>query len=205
MATSEIIEVNEEEKFWIPKENVAERLENGDMMCLDVGCGNGFHAARLAQAYPKSNFTGIDVTLDAVHQANQRRKDNGETFDNLAFIQMNAGSMDADWTVQVTDVCLKEIHRVLKPGGVFGMLEIKGTSNVYTDRKEMGPPAAYMYACSMFHCLPVGSNSPDALGLGTMWGEKTAVKLLKEAGFTDINVVPTPQFAVNVLYVCKKN
>ncbi|PIO68107.1 hypothetical protein TELCIR_10116 [Teladorsagia circumcincta] len=85
------------------------------------------------------------------------------------------------------------------------MLEIKGSSNVFTDRKEMGPPAAYMYACSMFHCLPVGSNSPDALGLGTMWGKETAVKLLKEAGFTDISVVPTPQFAVNVLYVCKKD
>ncbi|KAK6051644.1 hypothetical protein COOONC_10851 [Cooperia oncophora] len=133
MATGNIIEVNEDEKFWIRKENVTDltsglalqfnlflpvllkcydkvcevfkidgpyglnysefsgfykvmtsfsealhrkhlsRLENGEMMCLDVGCGSGFHAALLAETYPKSNFTGIDVTLEAVHQANQRR------------------------------------------------------------------------------------------------------------------------------------
>ncbi|PIO64232.1 hypothetical protein TELCIR_14147, partial [Teladorsagia circumcincta] len=72
-----------------------------------------------AQTYPKSNFTGIDVTLDAVHQANQRRKDNGETFDNLAFIQMNAGAMDADWTdkydvVTIFDACHDQMRPDLK-------------------------------------------------------------------------------------------
>ncbi|EYC04227.1 hypothetical protein Y032_0089g2294 [Ancylostoma ceylanicum] len=117
--------------------NVKERLEQGGMMCLDVGCGKGFQAALLAQNFPKSNFTGIDVTLEAVHLANQQRKDNGETYENLAIIQMDGAKMDADWTNKfdlVTifdachdqmrpDLCLKEIHRVLKPGGVFGMVE----------------------------------------------------------------------------------
>uniref|UniRef100_A0A7I5ED65 Methyltranfer_dom domain-containing protein n=1 Tax=Haemonchus contortus TaxID=6289 RepID=A0A7I5ED65_HAECO len=291
MAAGEIIEVNEEEKFWIPKENVEdltsglalqfnlflplllksydnlcnvfrkegplglnysdftgfyqvmssfseamhkkhlvsdflpalgadipERLKEGGMMCLDVGCGNGFHAALLAETFPKSNFTGIDITLEAVHQASQRRKDDGLTFDNLAFIQMNAGEMDADWTNKfdvVTifdachdqmrpDLCLKEIYRVLKPGGIFGMLEIKGSSNVYTDRKEIGELAAHMYGCSVLHCLPVGSNSPDALGLGTMWGKERAKNLLRQAGFTNISIVPTTIFPVNDFYVCKK-
>nr|CDJ81237.1 Methyltransferase type 11 domain containing protein [Haemonchus contortus] len=287
MAAGEIIEVNEEEKFWIPKENVEdltsglalqfnlflplllksydnlcnvfrkdgplglnysdftgfyqimssfseamhkkhlvsdflpalgadipERLKEGGMMCLDVGCGNGFHAALLAETFPKSNFSGIDITLEAVHQANQRRKDDGLTFDNLAFIQMNAGEMDANWTNKfdvVTifdachdqmrpDLCLKEIYRVLKPGGIFGMLEIKGSSNVYTDRKEIGELAAHMYGCSVLHCLPVGSNSPDALGLGTMWGKERAKNLLRQAGFTNISIVPTTIFPVNDFY-----
>ncbi|XGW05639.1 hypothetical protein V3C99_016191 [Haemonchus contortus] len=291
MATGKVIEVNKDEKFWIPKENVEdltcgldvqfnqflplllgpynkvcdvfrtegplgltyedftdfyetqssvseayhkkhfisdlipalgadlpERLDKGELMCLDVGCGNGFHAALLAQTYPKSNFTGIDITLEAVHLANQQRTDNGQMFDNLAFIQMNASEMDDDWTEKydlVTvidachdqmrpDLCLKEIYRVLKRGGIFGMLEIKGTSNVFMDREEIGPAAALSYTCSVFHCLPVGSNSPDALGLGSMWGEKRALKLLQEAGFTDISIVPTPNFAYNVLYICKK-
>ncbi|VDL64753.1 unnamed protein product [Nippostrongylus brasiliensis] len=198
--------------------DLKERLDKGGMMCLDVGCGKGFHAALLAENFPNSNFTGIDVTLEAVHLANQQRKENGQTFDNLAFIQMNAGSMDADWSNKydiVTifdachdqmrpDLCLKEVYRVLKPGGVFGMLEVKGSSNVFTDRKEMGVFAAQMYGCSMMHCLPVGNNSPDALGLGAMWGQERALKMLKEAGFTDINVIPTPHFLINILYVCRK-
>ncbi|EYC04222.1 hypothetical protein Y032_0089g2293 [Ancylostoma ceylanicum] len=199
--------------------DIKERLEEGGMMCLDVGCGTGFHAALLAQNFPNSNFTGIDITLEAVHLANQQRKDNDETFDNLAFIQMDAARMDADWTNKydvVTifdachdqmrpDLCLKEIHRVLKPGGVFGMLEVNGSSNVYKDKQELGLVAAQMYGCSMFHCLPVSSNSEYALGLGAMWGRERALKLLKEAGFNDIAVLPTPKFVINVLYVCKKD
>ncbi|KAK5976917.1 Methyltransferase domain protein, partial [Trichostrongylus colubriformis] len=110
MAVGEIIEVSEDEKFWIRNENVEKRLEKGGMMFLDVGCGSGFHAALLAETFPKSNFTGIDVTLEAVHMANQKRKDNGKMFDNLAFIQMNAAEMDADWTenydvVTIIDAC----------------------------------------------------------------------------------------------------
>lgn len=61
-------------------------------MCLDVGCGKGFQAAffglvwdsfsmnrvvtwnvYLANSFPKSNFTGIDITLEAVHLGNQQR------------------------------------------------------------------------------------------------------------------------------------
>ncbi|KHJ80925.1 hypothetical protein OESDEN_19394 [Oesophagostomum dentatum] len=48
--------------------------------------------------FPKSNFTGIDVTLEAVHLANQQRKDNGQTYDNLAFIQMDGAKLDDDWS-----------------------------------------------------------------------------------------------------------
>ena len=38
------------------------------------------------------------------------RKDDGKTFDNLAFIQMNAAKLDADWTdkydlVLIFDAC----------------------------------------------------------------------------------------------------
>ncbi|VDM76291.1 unnamed protein product [Strongylus vulgaris] len=63
-----------------------------------------------AENYPKSNFIGIDVTLEAVHMANQKRKDDGKTYDNLAFIQMDGGHMDADWTekfdlVIIFDAC----------------------------------------------------------------------------------------------------
>ncbi|EYC04221.1 hypothetical protein Y032_0089g2292 [Ancylostoma ceylanicum] len=198
--------------------NIKERLEQGGMMCLDVGCGKGFHAAFLAKHFPKSNFTGIDITLEAVHLANQQRKDNGGTFDNLAFIQMDGAKMDPDWTEKfdlVTifdachdqmrpDLCLKEIHRVLKPGGVFGMVEVKGHSNIFKNKQEYGPRAAMMYGASTFVCLPVASNSADALGLGAMWGQELALKMLKEAGFTNAHIVPTPFYETSTLYLSTK-
>ncbi|KHJ93006.1 hypothetical protein OESDEN_07093 [Oesophagostomum dentatum] len=84
------------------------------------------------------------------------------------------------------------------------MLEVYGTSNIYKDKQELGEQAAARYAGSIFGCLALGSNSKDALGLGTMWGTERAKKLLKEAGFDDVKLIPTPHFEENILYVCKK-
>ncbi|KHJ81389.1 hypothetical protein OESDEN_18925 [Oesophagostomum dentatum] len=84
------------------------------------------------------------------------------------------------------------------------MVEVDGTSNIYKDKQELGDAAALQYADSLFHCLPLGSNSEDALGLGAMWGKERAVKMLKEAGFKDVKIIPTPYFETNVLYVTKK-
>ncbi|RCN31286.1 hypothetical protein ANCCAN_22927 [Ancylostoma caninum] len=102
-------------------------------------------------------------------------------------------------------MCLKEIHRVLKPGGVFGMVEVKGYSNVLKNKQEFGPRAAMMYGASMFVCLPVASNSKDALGLGAMWGQELALKMLEEAGFSNARIVPTPFYETSTLYVCTKD
>ncbi|VDK64035.1 unnamed protein product, partial [Cylicostephanus goldi] len=112
-----------------------ERLEKGGVQCLDVGCGKGFHSGLMGQSahkittfeieqkivsashYPKSHFTGIDITHEAVEMAKQQnskhddfRKSDGQAFDNLEFIQMNAAKMDASWTnkfdvVMIFDAC----------------------------------------------------------------------------------------------------
>uniref|UniRef100_A0A914WFB6 Methyltransferase domain-containing protein n=1 Tax=Plectus sambesii TaxID=2011161 RepID=A0A914WFB6_9BILA len=202
---------------FLPLTGLTDKLKSGATV-LDVGCGSGFHIFHLAENFPNSNFTGVDVSLDAVISATQGLSTEGKGLHNAAFIQKDARQLSEEWTekfdwVSIFDAChdqqrpdlaLKEIHRVLKPGGVFTMLEINGTSNPHTDQQEIGLLSAYLYGVSMFHCLPVGSNSKDALCLGTMWGTKRAAEMLEAAGFTDIQVIPTPFFAINVLYLCKK-
>lgn len=199
----------------VPLTGMKEALESG-ISFLDVGCGNGFHIAELAQAFKKSTFTGVDLTPVAVKKANERIEKLGLT--NATFIQTDARAMNSTWNdkfefVMIFDAChdqcrpdlvLKEIYRVLKPGGVFAMVEIDGTSNVYEDRQKFGIKCAAMYSSSVFHCLPVGSNTPDALAMGTMMGTKKGRELLFGAGFTDVKIENIPFFELNVLYLAKK-
>ncbi|VDM76676.1 unnamed protein product [Strongylus vulgaris] len=89
------------------------------------------------------------------------------------------------------------------------LLQIYGTSNIFQDKKEDGAVAARYYATSLFHCLPIGSNSKgdflDAFCLGAKWGTKRGVKLLEEAGFKEIAVHRPSYFLHNAFYICKKN
>jgi ubiquinone/menaquinone biosynthesis C-methylase UbiE len=154
----------------IPMTGMKEKLIEG-IEFLDVGCGSGFHACELAQAFPKSHFSGIDLTDSAILKANERKSQ--MLLPNVEFFQQNAKSMNPEWNnkfdmVMIFDAChdqcrpdlaIKEIHRVLKPGGIFAMVEIDGTSNVHQDKLTFGPAACAFYSASVFHCLAVGSNS----------------------------------------------
>ncbi|UMM32835.1 hypothetical protein L5515_006504 [Caenorhabditis briggsae] len=197
---------------------IVEKLEAGGVRVLDVGCGSGFHSSLLAEQYPKAHFVGLDIGIDAIKQAKERKTKAGTVFNNLEFIECDAGKMPKIWTDSFDlvlifdachdqcrpDLCVQEIHRVLKPNGTFAMVEVLGSSNVFTDKSTMGSLAAMMYGCSMFHCLPVGSNCSEALCMGAMWGQKRAVDLLKKCGFPEVRVVDTPYFPINLMYCAQK-
>ncbi|PAV79230.1 hypothetical protein WR25_26956 isoform D [Diploscapter pachys] len=204
---------------FIPLLGIQDKLESGGITILDVGCGNGMHAALMAERYPNSKFVGIDLSEKAIEQAKMRRKEsNGEAMPNLEFRIMDAGKMDPTWTNSFDvvlifdschdqmrpDLCLKEVHRVLKPGCRFVMLEVKGTSSIYKDRQLLGARGCLGYSSSLLHCLPVASNSPDALGLGSAWGQVKAESMLKEAGFTKTDVVDIPSMPTNIVYISYK-
>ncbi|KAF1754176.1 hypothetical protein GCK72_020736 [Caenorhabditis remanei] len=185
---------------------------------LDVGCGGGLHVRLLAEHFPNSTFVGLDITEKAIEQAKLYKKSDGSDFKNLEFVVGDAGKMPKDWTDSFDlvllfgschdqmrpDLCLLEVHRVVKPDGIVAVTDVDGSSNVHTDRETYGKMAAMKYGGSMLHCLPVGSNSPDALCCGSMWGRKRAVALMNKCGFDDVEIVPTDYFPGSVLYLMKK-
>ncbi|EFO17845.1 hypothetical protein LOAG_10653 [Loa loa] len=203
---------------FVPATEMQNKLEEGGIHILDVGCGRGMHIAELASHYPKCFFTGIDLSLEAVVGANKKRDEANAGLDNVSYMQMNGQMMRDDWTEKFDwvmmfsachdqmrpDHCLKEIYRVLKPDGLFSMFETDGTSNVYKD-KEMNT-STFMYGLSLSHCLPIGMNSEDAMGLGAMWGREKAKQLLGDAGFKKIEIRPDPfsELHSNILYLCRK-
>ncbi|CAJ0947989.1 unnamed protein product, partial [Mesorhabditis belari] len=194
---------------------ILEGLEGGGIKCLDVGCGNGFHVQLLAKSFPKSSFLGVDLVEDAVREA-QKHKEQDKT-ENSSYLCCDARQLPVDWAnrfdfVTIFDAChdqcrpdlgLKEIYRVLKPGGTFAMIEIKGSGSV-TEDKKAGILTSICYGGSLFHCLPVGSNEEGALCLGSMFGTNKALALLKGAGFEDVSFKTPDYMPMNSVFICKK-
>jgi hypothetical protein len=73
----------------------------------------------------------------------------------------------------------------LRPGGAFLMVDIRAAS---ADEDNLDLPwATFLYTVSTMHCMTV-SLGLDGDGLGTVWGEQVATRMLREERFTDVAV-----------------
>jgi SAM-dependent methyltransferase len=189
---------------------LVDRLSAG-IDVVDVGCGSGRALNRMAHAYPKSRFTGYDVSVDAIETA--RAEADERALRNVRFEIRDAallGPAEAYDLVTAFDAVhdqakpaevLSAISRALRPGGVFLMQDIRGTSRVEEDARH--PLGAFLYTVSCLHCMTV-SLAASGAGLGAMWGVETARRMLDEAGFTDLEVETLPHDLMNFYYVARK-
>lgn len=181
---------------------------------LDVGCGSGRVMNRLAELYPKSAFTGIDLSSEAIGTAREEAAQKG--LSNVEFVVRDASDLDTTAEPDTYDFIttfdavhdqakplnvLKGIHRFLKPDGVYLMQDIKGSSHV---AKNIGHPiGTFLYAISCMHCMTV-SLAQDGEGLGAMWGEEKTREYLEKAGFDSIETNQLAHDIQNNWYVVKK-
>lgn len=187
-----------------------ERLAAG-IRVADIGCGTGHAINLMAREYPKSTFVGYDLGEDAIARA--RAEARAMALGNARFEILDAtrlpakpsfdliASFDAIHDQKDPAAVLRRAAEALAPGGVYLMIEPKASSNL---EDNIGNPfAPYMYGMSVLHCMTV-SLAVGGAGLGTVWGEQTARRMLAEAGFTAVEVVdaPGPQ---NSIYVCRRS
>ena len=185
------------------------KLETG-IDVLDVGCGSGWGLLAMAEAYPNSRFTGYDFSEQAVqsarNQARQRRLGNvrfeavdvGEMRDARAFDLVTA--FDAIHDQAKPDAVLRNIRTALRPTGTFLMQDILAHSCHHQNvENPLGP---FIYTVSCMHCMSV-SLANGGPGLGAAWGQETALRMLKEAGFKDVTVDKLPHDILNYYYVAR--
>lgn len=100
---------------------------------LDYGCGRGYSSREYLER--GAIVYGIDISPVYVAEAAQAAKDAGYAEDHYTFCVMDAHTLDFpdnmfDMVVGMAilhhldpDVALREIHRVLKPGGAVALVE----------------------------------------------------------------------------------
>jgi ubiquinone/menaquinone biosynthesis C-methylase UbiE len=157
----------------------------------------------------------MDISEEVIMQAETSVKQQG--IRNVTFLQRDATTLKEDRTlhksfeyVTAFDVihdltrpleALESVYSILKPGGMFSMVDIAASSSLPENKTHpMGP---FLYTVSLMHCMPVGLVD-GGKGLGMMWGEQRAVEMLKDAGFTQVEVLEIPTDSFNGHYYCRR-
>jgi len=192
---------------------LTDRLEKG-IHTLDIGCGRGRIMNRLAELYPKSRFTGMDLSSDAVLYAWKEAAE--KRLRNVEYIVADLSNFDEQAEVEVFDLIttfdaihdqakplsvLKGINRALKKDGVYLMQDIRGSSHVHKNIDH--PLGTLLYTISCMHCMTV-SLAQGGEGLGAMWGEEKTREYLQGAGFRSIETHRLSHDIQNNWYVVKK-
>lgn len=169
-----------------------------DKKVLEIGVGNGSHAQLLATY--SGEFTGIDLTDYGVRSTQERMK----AFDitSAEIKQMNAEKLEFDdstfdfvWSWGVIHHSanprniLKEIHRVLKPGGTFkAMVYYRSFWSYYTFGLLAGVGKGLFFKGNSLH-ETVQKITDGAIA--RYYSEAEWQQELEDAGLTvdDINVL----------------
>ena len=117
-----------EDRHWHPAGPVLSRMpvETGDAV-LDLGCGSGYAARALREAGGAGRAYGLDASPEMAHNAREYTDDGavgffvGE-FEHLPFADDaldHAFSMEAFYYATDPPAVLRELRRVLRPGGTF--------------------------------------------------------------------------------------
>lgn len=185
------------------------RLDAG-IDVLDVGCGSGRAILAMARRFPRSRFTGVDLSAQGI--ASARAEAVREGIANARFEVRDATADDGSRFDLVTAFdavhdqadpagLLARVASSLRDGGVFLMQDIRASARV--ERNLDHPLGTFLYTISCMHCMTV-SLAEGGAGLGTCWGVETAERMLADAGFANVVRRDLPHDLQNTYYVARK-
>lgn len=180
-------------KRWLPAvPGLVERLTEG-IRVADIGCGSGTAAILIAEAFPRSDIYGFDVSQESLAVA----RDRSTSIENLSFEQYPAEEIPLEPPfdlITAFDVIhdladplgdLTRIREALGPDGQYLMMEPNASSYLENNLDARG---ALLYGVSAMHCM-TQSLAAGGEGLGAVWGREMAEDYSRRAGFTSFEAL----------------
>ena len=175
---------------WLPAlDGVIEKLAAGGK-AADVGCGHGASTILMAQAFPSSQFVGIDYHGESIETARERAATAG--VDNASFELADATPYRGDdYDLIAFFDCLHDMadpsgaarhaRQALKPDGHCLLVEPFAGDSV---AENLNPVGRLYYGASSLICVPV-SLARQGPALGAQAGERRLRKVMvDDGGFT---------------------
>ena len=186
---------------WLPAlDGVADRLRSGARVA-DIGCGHGHSTRLMAQAFPASQFVGIDIHAPSIEAARSHAQAH-DAGDNLSFELGSAQDFEgADFDFVTCFDALhdmgdpvtaaRRIRQALKPGGSWMVVEPFANDSL---EQNFNPIGRMSYAASTMSCVPGALAQKGGMALGAQAGEATLRDIIvRDGGFASLRrVAETP-------------
>ncbi len=178
---------------WIPAlDGVEAKLKSG-ARAADVGCGLGTSTILMAQAYPKSTFTGFDYHPESIELAREAAR-KASVSDRVKFEVAKAKDYPgSDYDFIAFFDCLhdmgdpvgaaRHVRETLSPNGTWMIVEPFANDKL---EDNLNPIGRIFYSASTMLCTPASLSQEVGLGLGAQAGEARLADVLKSAGFKSV-------------------
>lgn len=178
---------------------------------LDIGTGAGHAVNLMAAAFPNSRFVGYDFASEGVELG--RREASAKNLGNVRFEKKDIAELNEPGRYDLItafelvhdlakpEKVLSGAYEALKPDGVFLVVDIQASSNLEENMDHPIGPAFFTF--SVFHCMTV-SLAQGGAGLGTVVGEQKVTQLLRDAGFSSVDVQHVEGDFFYAYYVARK-
>jgi 2-polyprenyl-3-methyl-5-hydroxy-6-metoxy-1,4-benzoquinol methylase len=172
--------------------DIRDRLEQGGRVA-DVGCGQGFSTAAMAQRFPRASIEGFDADAASIRDAR------AHAHSAAAFVVGDATSVRDRGPYDLVLV-LETLHDLPHPvqtlAAVRAALASGGAALIVDERvyDTFDAPGdeveRMMYGWSVTHCLPTQMVEQPSAALGTVLRADTVRELAATAGFKHVDVLP---------------
>jgi SAM-dependent methyltransferase len=184
---------------WLPAlDGVVAKLERGAKVA-DIGCGHGSSTILMAQAFPRSSYTGFDYHPESIETARRRAAEAGVdiTFEVASSTAYGGSGYDLVTTFDALhDMgdpvgAARRVRESLAPDGTWMVVEPMAGDRV---EDNLNPVGRAYYGFSTLLCTPGALSQEVGLALGTQAGPARIRDVTTAAGFTRFRVAAETPF-----------